>query len=174
MRYESYIMYMILQRTGLPESIFDITVKTSRALLRPQADDHLDELPLPALFGEPSDTAMPATGDTAATTSPQTPPFPAQVHHPQATTGVIGDDPPSDTAEHVFVMLINDDGTTSSTLMTPAGARAYQNKVILGQFAALCKENLQLKKDMTDLHSKVDHIQSQLSEVLKLLKSKDA
>ena len=71
-------------------------------------------------------------------------------------------------------MLINDDGTTSSTLMSPVAARAYQNKVIPRQFAALCKENLQLKKDMTALHNKVDHMQSQLSEILKLLKSKDA
>ena len=61
-------MYMILQRTGLPESVFDTTVKTSRTQLRPQADDHLDELPLPALFGEPTDTAVPATSDTAAAT----------------------------------------------------------------------------------------------------------
>ena len=28
MRYGSYIMYMILQRTGLPESAFDTVVKT--------------------------------------------------------------------------------------------------------------------------------------------------
>ena len=105
-------------------------MKTSRTQLRSQADDHPDEVPLPALFGEPSDTAVPATGDTAATTSPQAPPSPTQMHHPQATTGVTGDNPPSDIADHVSVMLINDDGTTSSTLMTPATARAYQNKVI--------------------------------------------
>ena len=82
-------MYMILQRIGLPESAFDTIVKTSRTQLRPQADDHPDELPLPALFGEPTDTAMPATGDTAAATSAQAPPSP--VHHPQAT-GVTSDD----------------------------------------------------------------------------------
>ena len=35
LRYGSYIMYMILQRTGLPESAFDISVKTSKTQLRP-------------------------------------------------------------------------------------------------------------------------------------------
>ena len=89
MRYGSYIMYMILQRTGLPESAFDTIVKTSRTQLRPQTDDHPDELPLPALFGEPSDTVVPAAGDTAAATSAQAPPSP--VHHHQAN-GVTGDD----------------------------------------------------------------------------------
>jgi hypothetical protein len=162
MRYGSYIMYMILQRTGLPESSFHISVKTSKTQLRPQADDNPDELPLPALFGEPSDTAVPASGDTAAPTSSP------RAEAPPSPAGVTG----NDTAERVSVMLVNDDGTTSSTMMSPAAASAYQNKVIPRQFAALRKENLELKEAVKGLHSKVDQMQSQLSEILKLLQSR--
>ena len=121
LRYGSYIMYMILQRTGLPESVFDITVKTSKTQLRPQADDNPDEVVVPALFGDPSDAVVPATVDTAESSSPPH----AQEPQPQEATGVTGEDPPSDTAEYVSVTQVHDDGTTSSTLMTPEEARAY-------------------------------------------------
>ena len=61
------------------------------------------------------------------------------------------DVPSSDPIELVSVTQVNDDGTTSSSLMTQEAARAYQNKIMTTQFAAL-------RKEMIALHNKVDHM----------------
>ena len=78
-------------------------MKTSRTQLRPQADDHPDEVVVPALFGDPSDTTMPTTGDTAEASSPQVPSSQVQDSHHQVPTGVTAEVPSSDPTEFVSV-----------------------------------------------------------------------
>jgi hypothetical protein len=179
MRYGSYIMHMILKRTGLPESAFEIAVKCSKTQLRPQADDNPDEAAVPALFGDPTEAPVPSTCHTAEQSDPLGPSPQPQAPQRQVPTGVTAELPTDDTAEQVSVMLVSEDGTASSTLMSPVAARAYQNKVVPRQLVALRRENRELKDEMTalkgevtDLHSKMDNMQIQLSEVLKLLKTK--
>ena len=186
MRYGSYIMYMILQRTCLPVKSFTIDKKCFQSKFRPQKDDNEDVQPFYNILevAQPSSSAPPESATRVSDEVPQPGDVPQTVLSETQVSptrdSVRDSPPPAQPQASLSVDLSSDSVPMVQRLDNPAAVDAFIKKVVPVQIAAIKQRQDDLKKEMTELKQELkadmadlkESVNSKFEQILSILQQK--
>ena len=186
MRYGSYIMHMIIQRTCLPVKSFTFDKKCFQSKFRPQKDDNEDIQPFYSILGEPqpSSSAPPESVTRVLVEVTQSAEVP-QTDLPESQVSPIRDSvrdpsPPAQPQASLSVDPSSDSVPMVQRLDNPAAVDAFIKKVVPVQIAAIKKRQDDLKQEMADLKQELkadmadlkESVNSKFEQILSILQQK--
>jgi hypothetical protein len=186
MRYGSYIMYMILQRTCLPTKSFTFDKKCFQSKFRPQKDDNEDVQPFYSILAtaQPSSSAPPESPTRVSVEVPQSADA-TQIDLPESQVSPIRDSVRDFSPQTQPQASLSTDLSSDSVLMVqrldnPAALDAFIKKVVPVQITAIKKRQDDLKKEMTELKQELKadmadlkaSVNSKFEQILSILQQK--